>query len=808
VSEGETLTATQTHLDFAGADGVATADAELDTDFDGVIDTIDIDDDGDGLLDAYEDSYVELPLDGIAEIEVVSGFVDTNGDSLTPQFLGNLGYGSTNPNGLALWMSNGIVDGSGSTVYSGVVDVPLDTDRIAEGAETTFSIYVGKHPFYAVGNYGITLVADGVAIGTLTGAAPTTTEFEQHTLTMSLTAEQLSSDLALRLDVPRNANPVADRFGYVHFDDVTYGALASDDNDDNGTLNSLQVDSDGGGIGDNIEAQYQNAEYVAPSGEDVDGDGLDDAYDQNLSGAANSIGLVADDLDNNGTLDFAETQGVGDTDTLPLTMNPLFDGAEITGTGVVGATITLSTDPADTTIVGEDGTWSITPVTPIADGTEVTATQSDADHLPGATSAVTETLAIDTDGDGIANSLDIDDDDDGILDYNEVETDTVAFISGVAEGTRGIRISDADVSNLVTYDGSNYASRNATNGTFGIRERGAGTTLNIARTIEFELPVSDVELQFSGIGGGTRFGRFDVTYADGTKQEDLSFAVVDTNGLTYLQTFNGDSVIRGGSTGTASNNTQGTGTVRFLDLDPDLRILSITFQQLSKPSGTGTLSAAVRPKVPTTDVTVDTDGDGVANYRDVDADDGGASDNVEAQHGEPFVEASGVDANNNGLDDAYDRIAPDDLFGLNEADNDGDGTADYRDTVFDLNAALEADLEGGALTFDGGHTEVAFDGTGLTLDLTSLDNDVFTNVETIDLTGSGDNSLTLNLSDLVDLSPDSDALFVKGDAGDTVVADGNFAANGSAGIDGVNYNIYVDGTATLFVEDTVNVSLI
>ena len=50
------------------------------------------------------------------------------------------------------------------------------------------------------------------------------------------------------------------------------------DTDDDGIFDHLDVDSDNGGVPDNIEAQ-NGVPFIAPSGIDSDGDGLDDAYD-------------------------------------------------------------------------------------------------------------------------------------------------------------------------------------------------------------------------------------------------------------------------------------------------------------------------------------------------------------------------------------------------------------------------------------------------------------------------------------------------------------------------------------------------
>ena len=51
----------------------------------------------------------------------------------------------------------------------------------------------------------------------------------------------------------------------------------------------------------------------------------------------------------------------------------------------------------------------------------------------------------------------------------------------------------------------------------------------------------------------------------------------------------------------------------------------------------------------------DSDGDGIPDYLDIDSDDDGIPDNVEAQTTADYIPPSGVDANDNGLDDAYEQ---------------------------------------------------------------------------------------------------------------------------------------------------------
>lgn len=72
----------------------------------------------------------------------------------------------------------------------------------------------------------------------------------------------------------------------------------------------------------------------------------------------------------------------------------------------------------------------------------------------------------------------------------------------------------------------------------------------------------------------------------------------------------------------------------------------------------------------------DTDGDGIPDYLDIDSDDDGVPDNVEAQTTSGYIPPSGTDANNNGVDDAYEDNGN---IGIIPIDTDGDGIPDYVD---------------------------------------------------------------------------------------------------------------------------------
>ncbi|MEM6895693.1 MAG: hypothetical protein AAF554_18510, partial [Bacteroidota bacterium] len=80
---------------------------------------------------------------------------------------------------------------------------------------------------------------------------------------------------------------------------------------------------------------------------------------------------------------------------------------------------------------------------------------------------------------------------------------------------------------------------------------------------------------------------------------------------------------------------------------------------------------------------IDTDGDGIPDYRDIDSDNDGIIDNIEAQDYQNFIAPSGNDFNGNGLDDIYgfEGIIPinsdtDDLPDFRDIDSDDDGLPD------------------------------------------------------------------------------------------------------------------------------------
>jgi hypothetical protein len=104
-----------------------------------------------------------------------------------------------------------------------------------------------------------------------------------------------------------------------------------------------------------------------------------------------------------------------------------------------------------------------------------------------------------------------------------------------------------------------------------------------------------------------------------------------------------------------------------------------------------------------------------------------------------------------------------------------------------------ADIDGGR-----GEDTLVLAGTGLELNLTVLADSRLTGIEAIDVT-SGDHTLKLSLTDLLNLSDTSNLLTIDGDAGDAVsVVDGSWVQS----VDG-GYNVYTLGAATLRIDTAI-----
>lgn len=145
--------------------------------------------------------------------------------------------------------------------------------------------------------------------------------------------------------------------------------------------------------------------------------------------------------------------------------------------------------------------------------------------------------------------------------------------------------------------------------------------------------------------------------------------------------------------------------------------------------------------------------------------------------------------------------------------------------VFTTNGGLD-NFQGGAgndivrLTtanfsnIDGGHgtDTIALAGAGLTLNLTTIRPADIHSIERISLTGTGNNTLRLSVSDVLDLSDESNTLLVGGNAGDRVfrgtgwteATTGGNNGDGTSTIAGQVYQHYSAGAASLLVDTDID----
>jgi hypothetical protein len=112
----------------------------------------------------------------------------------------------------------------------------------------------------------------------------------------------------------------------------------------------------------------------------------------------------------------------------------------------------------------------------------------------------------------------------------------------------------------------------------------------------------------------------------------------------------------------------------------------------------------------------------------------------------------------------------------------------------------------------GGDDTLRVDGAGVNLNFSDIAQNAVTDIERIDLTGSGDNSLTVSSLDIFDMMEaregGSAVLRVTGDAGDAAyLSDAGWASTGQTVEGSVTYNTYTNGNAQAWVEDGVAVTL-
>jgi hypothetical protein len=626
-----------------------------DTDGDGIPDFLDLDADNDGIPDVVEAGGTDANGDGRAD-----NYVDTDRDGfndIVDGDIGNDGTAENSSNALLLTGADGNNDGipdnypSNDRDGDGVLDhldLDADNDGIADVVEAGGTDRNGDG---RADNY---VDADGDGFNDVVDGDPT------NTLATGTDTNGANTDNATVLtgaDVNNDGAP------------DTY---PTDDNDQDGILDHLDLDADNDGIADVVEAggTDANGDGRADNYVDADGDGFNDVVDGDPTNAlttgtdtnggntANATVLTGADGNNDGVPDSYptdDTDGDGILDHLDLDADNdgIADVVEAGGTDANGDgradnyvdadgdgfNDAVDGDPTNALALGTDTNGANT-----NDALQLTGADTNGDGVPNSY------IAGDTDGDGILDHLDLDADNDGIADVVE------------AGGTDANGDGRAD--NYVDADGDGFNDAVDGDPTNALV---LGTDTNGANTND-ALQLTGADTNGDGIPNSYIAGDTD---GDGILDHlDLD---ADNDGIPDVVEAGGTDV-NGDGRADDYVDVDGDGFNDVVDGDPTNALTAGTDTNGSNTANVTTLTGADTngDGVPDSYPNDDLDGDGILNALDLDADNDGILD---------IVEAGGIDANRDGIADNY-------------VDADGDGFNDVVDGDPTNALALGTDTNG------------------------------------------------------------------------------------------------------------------
>ena len=722
-------------------DGTPDSFVSGDTDGDGLLDQTDLDADNDGLPDVVEAGGTDVNGDGIAD-----GFVDVDGDGFNDVVDGDpdnslpTGDDSADTNTAdALILTGTDTDGDGEpnsfpegdTDRDGILDhMDLDADNdgipdVVEAGGTDANGDGIADDFADVDGDGFNDTVDGDPDNSLpTGDDSSDTN----------TADALQPTGA---DTDGDGEP---------------NSYPEGDNDGDGILDQQDLDADNDGIPDVVEAGGTdvNGDGIADDFADVDGDGFNDTVDgdptnalptgndtagANTSDALQPTGVDTDgdgepnsypegDTDGDGILDQQDLDA--DNDGIPDVVEA--GGTDANGDGIAddfadvdndGFNDVVDGDPDNSLPVGDDSADSNT-----SDALVLTGADTDGDGEPNSFPED------DNDGDGILDHLDLDADNDGIPDVVEA--------GGTDANGDGIADDFADLDG----DGFNDTVDGDPDNSLPTGDDSADT--NSADALQPTGADTDGDGVPNSYPEGDQDGDGNLDQEDLDTDNDGIPDVVESGGTDE----NGDGIADGFA------DVDGDGFNDTVDGDPDN----------SLPTGddsadTNTANAQVLTGTdtdgdgePNSYPTDDTDGDGILDHLDLDADNDGIPD---------VVEAGGTDANGDGIADDFADLDGD---GFNDTvDGDPDNSLPIGDDSADTNSA-------DALQPTGADT----DGDGVPNSYPEGDND-----------GDG-------LLDQIDLDADNDGIPDVVESGG-IDTDGNGLADSFADLDNDGFNDTVDG---------------
>ena len=800
----------------------------IDTDSDGIADYLDSDSDNDNITDAVESG---LTLSGIVGVNGLDNSVDTTDDYSDVNGIVNVPATDLPDN------DRGVADNDEDVDYRDIdVDnsspVILDINRTIDiGDTSTFDLLDGA--IDADGDALTVVSINGVSItlgveqniSVTGGVAQVATDgnvtfVPNNTGSISFTYDVSDGTVIVSANVNVTVTKDSDNDGIIDSldldddndgitDEVELDGNTTRDTDGDGVIDSLDLDSDNDGILDLVESGQDatvldtNHDGRLDSTTDDDNDGLMDTADADDSDA-NSLGKVtpvdtdgdakrdfqdvdsdndglsdlvegitdaSNDANNDGMIDPSTGSGTGvdvngvptvvasvatptdtDSDNVPnyrdldsdndgLTDILESNGTDVDGNGLVDINGTLS-NPTTFPVDGNGVIDVLVPSNPNLptlldanhDGVVDDNNDTDSDGMPNVTDEVDATYGtapmVDTDGDGISDEYDLDDDNDGITDEVELDgnptrdTDGDGVIDSLDldsdnDGLLDLLESGQDVSSVDT-DGNGVLDSTVDADNDGLMD------------------VVDVDAN-----DPTSIGNVVPVDTDSDAKRDFQDVDSDNDGIADM--------IEAGVPVTNDTNSDG-----MID-NPAVDVNGIP--------------TAV------TATTIDTDSDGVDDYRDLDSDNDGLTDVVESGNTDSdanglvdtpntLVDASTLPVATNGtvnvvipsnsqlptvLDANGDGIVDD------TTDTDGDGipdVTDETDTAFATTSAVDTDNDGISDEYDldddndGITDEVELDGDPTrdtdgdgVIDSLDLDSD---NDGILDLVESGQDATTLD----------------------------------------------------------------
>jgi large repetitive protein len=677
----------------------------FDQDQDGIPNHFDLDSDNDGVPDAVEANGGILPAgmdaDGQYPAATVSGndadndgLIDTYDADYNSELANADADGDSIPNSSDLDSDN---DGLPDALENGGGTLPANMNANGQFSAAYVAANDGDGDGIAddvdPDNSGTAITPQSTDEDGLIDAFDRDSDGDGITDTIESNGADVDGDGAIDSFVDVNGNGLNDSVDV----DESGTALTLIFTDFDSLPDHLDIDSDSDGIVDNIEGQATTG-YAAPLNSDGDNDGIDDRYD-----STGGTPIVLQDTDGDGANDYQDLDSDGDgvydliegsdsnmdgeIDFIQNFADTDNDGLSnrhdnVAGPAVgnaIGSQATIQNSDYDTKLDWRDADDDGDGILTENEDFNSNGDWSD-DFTQGGTSPDYLHIDNDFDNDGVADLTDPDSDNDGILDLDE----------GFGEDPSA----DGDSDGIPNYLDSDFV-----HGTLGAFVDSNGDGVNDLFDTDLDgIPNhKDLDSDNDGIT--------DILEAGGDDADSNGIAddLTDSDGDGLVNLFDG--------TPLAFPDTDGDGLEDAFDVDSDGDgVVDLVENGQPDADGDGRLDGFAdadgdgyddryNPDSGGSPVSVaDTDLDGVNDYLDIDADNDGIIDNVEAQSTAGFIGEASNDADRDGLDDNFDS----DSSGtpISASDFDGDGIPDFQDTDSDGDSVLDV-IEGSDTNSDG-----------------------------------------------------------------------------------------------------------